>query len=486
MERGSGILLHISSLPNKYGFGCFSKEAYDFIDFLSTTHQKYWQVLPLNPTNETGSPFQCYSVFAGNVCFIDLTKYLTKDELKFLGVKALKKVNFSSIYNQRIKALKYIYDRDFNEERVKKFVKDNNFWLIDFAVFMTLKEDYKCSFYEFPKKYKDYEKKAIDEYKKDNKDRINFYIFTQFLFFEQWKSLKDYATKKGIKIIGDIAFYPSSDSSDVWANRKEFCFDNLGNPTAVGGVPPDYFSADGQLWGNPIYNIKNMQQNGYKWWIQRFKFTYKFFDFARLDHFRGFESFWACEPNAINAKVGRWIKGPGKVFFDKLKEIRAIPKLIAEDLGIITEDVKKLIDQTNFPGMKVFQFAFDGNKKNNYFPHNYIDNCVAYLGTHDNNTFIGFLKEVEDKTLRDIKFYLSCKESSTYEEITDMAFSVIMNSKSKIVILSMQDLLYFDERFRMNTPGKVGDNWGFRLNKNYLTKDFVKRLKNLTILANRN
>ena len=486
MQRGSGILLHISSLPDKYGFGCFSKEAYDFIDFLSDTNQKYWQVLPLNPTNESGSPFQCYSVFAGNICFIDLTQFLTENELASLGMKVCKKINFSKIYNQRYKALKYIFNRDFDEKKVGKFVKENSFWLNDFALFMTLKEDYKCSFYNFPKEYRDYNKTALEQYKIKNKDRINFYYFTQYLFFEQWSKLKKYATNKGIKIIGDIAFYPSSDSSDVWANRQEFCFDKKGNPTQVGGVPPDYFSQNGQLWGNPIYNVKHMQGNNYKWWIKRFKFCYKFFDIARLDHFRGFESFWACPVEAENAKVGSWIKGLGKPFFDELNKHKDIPEFIAEDLGIITEDVKNLIKETNLPGMKVFQFAFDGNKKNSYFPHNYNENCVAYLGTHDNNTFIGFLKEVSDKTLRDIKNYLCCVETSTYEEILDMALSIVMNSRANVVLLSIQDLLYLDERFRMNTPGTIENNWNFVLNKNYKTDKFIERLKNLTIQANRN
>lgn len=486
MQRSSGILLHISSLPNKYGFGCFSKEAYDFVDFLHETNQKFWQVLPINPTNDSGSPFQCYSVFAGNICFIDLTEYLTEQELIKLGVKKLKKLNFNKIYEQRVNALKYIFKRDFKKTNLTKFVEENKFWLTDFAIFMALKEDYKTSFYNFPEKYKNYDKIAIEKYELKNQNKINFYIFTQYLFFNQWERLKKYAQRKDIKIIGDIAFYPASDSSDVWANRKEFCFDDNGNPLAVGGVPPDYFSEDGQLWGNPIYNVEYMKKNKYKWWIKRFKHAYKFFDVARLDHFRGFESFWACPVKAQNAKVGKWIKGLGKPFFNELFKHKNIPQFIAEDLGIITEKVKKLIEKTGLPGMKVFQFAFDGNKKNNYFPHNYINNCVAYLGTHDNNTFIGFLKELDDETLTKVKLYLGKEENSTFEELTDIAISFLMNSRAEVVILTIQDLLYLDENYRMNTPGTVENNWSFVLNKNFLSKELIHRLKQITFIANRN
>ncbi len=486
MQRSSGILLHISSLPNKFGFGCFSKEAYDFVDFLHDTNQKFWQVLPINPTNDSGSPFQCYSVFAGNICFIDLTEYLTEKELIKLDVKKLKKLDFNKIYEQRFNALKYIYKRDFKDTNLTKFIEENKFWLIDFAVFMALKEDYKTSFYNFPEKYKNYDKTAIEKYKLKNKNKINFYIFTQYLFFNQWERLKKYAQKKGIKIIGDIAFYPASDSCDVWANKKEFCFDDAGNPLAVGGVPPDYFSKDGQLWGNPIYNVENMKKNKYKWWVKRFKHAYKFFDVARLDHFRGFESFWACPVKAQNAKVGKWIKGLGKPFFDVLFKYKNIPQFIAEDLGIITEKVNTLINKTGLPGMKVFQFAFDGNKKNSYFPHNYINNCVAYLGTHDNNTFVGFLKELDNQTLTKVKQYLGKEENATFEELTDMAISFLMNSRADVVIFTIQDLLYLDEKFRMNTPGTIQNNWGFMLNKNYLSKELTQRLKRITFIANRN
>lgn len=559
MQRASGILLHISSLPNIYGFGTMGEEAYNFVDFLKEGGFKYWQILPLNPTNESGSPFQSYCVFAGNINLIDLTPYLTKNEKQsFLNesinffendetfncnnlgnldnkdasknfnasivkediytntfynksienrnenndvlddnvksklsednsTKAFcNKINFTQVYNIKIKYLKKIYKRNFSKIDMQKFIKQNSFWLNDYAIFCVLKDRYKTPYWLFPKEFCSYNKNALEQFKQKYSSEINFYIFTQYLFFEQWSKLKNYANNKGIKIFGDIAFYPSFDSSDVWANKQDFCFDINGTPNGVAGVPPDYFSKEGQLWGSPIYNIKNMKDNNYNFWVKRLEHANTFFDVVRLDHFRGFESFWAVKDykseNAIN---GKWQKSLGLDFF-KVLNGKKIPILVAEDLGIITKDVKKLIDNLGIAGMKVFQFAFDGNPKNSYFPHNYVENCVAYLGTHDNNTFIGFLEnDVSIRTLNEIKNYLGQQKDATNNQILDMAFSVILNSRADTVILTMQDILYLDKNYRMNTPGTTTNNWCFRLNNNYNTNELKNFLLKLNISANR-
>jgi len=486
MTRASGILLHITSLPNKYGLGCFSKEAYDFVDFLSATCQKYWQVLPINPTNDSLSPFQSPAVFAGSIKLIDVTQYLTQKELESLNIKPTKSKNSKTIHNQKIKALKYIFDRDFNKTDMSSFVKQNDFWLKDYAMFMALKDEYKgVDFRLFPKGLNTHEKQALEKFCSTHKKQIDFYTFVQFLFFTQWEKLKNYANNKGIKIIGDLSFYPANDSCDMWANSKEFCLDDSGNPTGIAGVPPDYFSKDGQLWGNAVYNIKNMQDNNFSWWVKRLKSSLKLFDLVRLDHFRGYESFWCCLPQSKTAKEGKWVKSFGVKLFDNLNQ-KSTPHFIAEDLGVITPEVEKLKQKLNFPGMKVFQFAFDGDEKNKYFPHNYENNCVAYLGTHDNNTFVGFLKEVPPNTLNQIKEYLGLDIHATYEEITNMALTVVSNSNADTTIFTMQDLMLLDESYRMNTPGTIKNNWLFTLPKNYKTNELIKKIKTLTIIAKRN
>ena len=485
MKRASGVMLHISSLPNKFGFGCFDKEAYKFVDFLKASGQHYWQVLPFNPTNETGSPFQCYSVFAGNPSLIDLTEFLTDEEISSFGIKKEKVVNFKKINDQKLKALKAVYNKNKKQSEIDKFRLENKFWIDDYATYMVIKDEFKgVAYVDFPKELKDRNPKALTEYKEKNKDKLDFYVFVQTIFFKQWEKLRKYANDNGVKIIGDMAFYPASDSSDVWANREYFCFDKDGNPTGVAGVPPDYFSEDGQLWGNPVYNIEYLKENNYRWWVKRFEQSYKFYDVVRLDHFRGFESFWLVPYGDKTAKNGKWVKGLEYPLFETIKEKR-VPEFIVEDLGIITPAVEKLIKKTGFPNMKVFQFAFDGNPKNAYFPHNYPKNCVAYIGTHDNNTYVGFLKEQKEDVLNHIKEYLGQGNDFTLKDMVDTTILIMLNSLADLVILTFQDLCYLDENYRMNTPGTVENNWNFRANKNLFTPELTQRLLKLTINANR-
>lgn len=502
MQRASGVMLHISSLPNLHGFGTIGKEAFEFVDFLNECGFKYWQILPINPTNKSGSPFQSYSVFAGNISFIDLTPFLTKKEnnsfleesKKFVTKKSnafsefafCDEINFEEVYRTKLKYLKIIFDREFNKVNLENFKKQNSFWLEDYAIFCALKGKYNVPYWKFPNSLGVYNKLTLEIFKKEHESIINFYVFIQYLFYTQWQKLKEYANSKDIKIFGDLAFYPAGDSCDVWANVNDFCFDKEGHPNGIAGVPPDYFSKEGQVWGSPVYNIKNMKKNGYKFWTNRIYHASKFFDAIRLDHFRGFESFWVVDSyKAGNAKSGKWIKGLGSDFF-KVLDNNKIPILVAEDLGIITKGVKNLMIDTKIAGMKVFQFAFDGNPKNPYFPHNYNENCVAYLGTHDNNTFIGFLNnEVDSKTLKDIKNYLGQNEEADSKQICNMAFSVLLNSRANLVILTMQDILYLNSNYRMNTPATTHNNWCFRLNDNYNTLVTKRFLLNLNISANR-
>ena len=282
-----------------------------------------------------------------------------------------------------------------------------------------------------------------------------------------------------------MAFYPATDSCDVWANKDEFCVDENFVPTKIGGVPPDFFSEEGQVWGNPVYNVENMAQNNFRWWRKRFEQTKKFFDVVRLDHFRGFEAFYEVDAKTLDAKKGKWKKSFGKALFDSLNKNNT-PEFIAEDLGIITKEVGELMKQINVPGMRVFQFAFDGNEKNLYFPHNYTSNCVCYLGTHDNNTFVGFLKEVPPQVLQQIKDYLRLPIESTYEQITKECAKVLACSKADLCVLNIQDLLYLDEKSRMNIPGVPTGNWKFRINKKLITKDLAEQIKELVVLSGRN
>ena len=488
MQRALGVMLHVSSLWGKFGFGALSKEAFSFVDFLKNAGVKYWQVLPLNPIMQSGSPFQSYSVFAGNLCLIDFEELLSSEQLKKCGFKNSAEIDFDKIYMSRKSALKLCFKKYFNKqkENIEAFCKENSFWLEDYALFMAIKEVF-CgiSLQQFPKVLRDREKASIEKFKKQHKHIVDFYKYEQFLFFTQWQKLKDYAKNCGIKIIGDLAFYPATDSCDVWANKDEFCVDENFVPTKIGGVPPDFFSEEGQVWGNPVYNVENMAQNNFRWWRKRFEQTKKFFDVVRLDHFRGFEAFYEVDAKTLDAKKGKWKKSFGKALFDSLNKNNT-PEFIAEDLGIITKEVGELMKQINVPGMRVFQFAFDGNEKNLYFPHNYTSNCVCYLGTHDNNTFVGFLKEVPPQVLQQIKDYLRLPIESTYEQITKECAKVLACSKADLCVLNIQDLLCLDEKSRMNIPGVPTGNWKFRINKKLITKDLAEQIKELVVLSGRN
>jgi 4-alpha-glucanotransferase len=400
MKRSSGIIMHITSLPGKYGIGTFGKEAYEFVDFLKDSGQSYWQILPIGCTGYGDSPYQSFSAFAGNPYFIDFD--LLKDEglleeSDYKGVdfgKNVESVDYEKIFLNKMPILKKAYENGYKKysEHIARF-KEEKFWAKDFALYMAVKG--KFQLVEWQKWHEDIKlrkEKALEKYKEELKDEINYWIFLQVIFFEQWTKLKSYANKKGIKIIGDIPIYVAADSADTWANSEVFLLDEEKNPIKVAGCPPDAFSATGQLWGNPIYRWDYLDETGYKWWIDRMKGSIYLYDVIRIDHFRGFESYWQVPYGEDTAVNGEWVKGPGMKLFNAIKREIGHIAVIAEDLGYLTEEVIEFREDSEYPGMKVLQFAFDTREESDYLPHNYEKNCIVYTGTHDNDTVNGWLE----------------------------------------------------------------------------------------------
>ena len=468
MKRSSGVFLSISSLPSKYGIGTLGKEAYKFVDFLSESGFSHWQILPFNPTGFGNSPYQSFSTFAGNPYFIDLLKLKSDGLLSNFDLKQYKyednsRINYGALYTERFKILRKAYKKSKNliKNEINEFSIENNYWLEDYCLFMAIKDHFNgCSFSHWPKDIKSREENAMNHYKNLLKEDIEFYRFVQYEFYKQFKELTDYMKSKNVDLIGDLPIYVSLDSSDVWANTDQFLFDSEYNPKLVAGVPPDYFSETGQLWGNPLYDYQKMKENNYKWWIQRIKHIGKYCQTIRIDHFRGFEAFYSIKNGAENAIKGKWIKGPGIDLFNQIKKECPDVKIIAEDLGIITRKVKALINECGFPGMKILQFAFDGKKSNPYLPKNHIPNSVSYIGTHDNQTLKGFVNELDEEKKIFIRSCFRFKE----ETIEDLLIKGLFKSKSDLVVINAVDMLKFDDEARMNEPSTSNDkNWSFRL-----------------------
>jgi 4-alpha-glucanotransferase len=490
-ERSSGILMHISSLPSEYGIGDFGKEAYNFVDFLVKAKQKNWQVLPLGITSFGDSPYQSFSAFAGNPYFIDLDEfiergYLTRDEVKSYDFgKDPKKVDYGLLYKNKMKLLKIAYERaiKYIENALHEFYLKNIDWLREFALFMALKEHHRNKSWLFwDEKYRKIDSKEVLDFEKENKNKINFWTFTQYFFIKQWNRLKKYANKNGINIIGDLPIYIAEDSADVWANPRLFNLNKDLFPITVSGCPPDAFSEKGQLWGNPIYNWAAMEDDEYSWWIKRFQHSFKLFDILRVDHFRGFESYWEVKYGAKDAVDGQWTKGPGMKLFKKLKTELGDLNIIAEDLGFLTEDVKKLLKDSGFPGMKVLQFAFDSREESDYLPHNYDENSVVYTGTHDNSTVIGWLSSANKDDVNYATEYLKLDQN----EGENWGFiRGAWGSTSYLAITTMQDLLGLDDRARMNIPSTVGGNWTWRMEKTDITEEVIKKIGHMTRIYRR-
>ena len=451
--------MHISSLYGEYSSGSFGEEAKCFIDFIKECGFSYWQVLPFCMVDECNSPYKSYSAFGGNPYFIDLnTLYkkglLTENELNLQKQETPYSCEYVKLYHNRVNLLKTAAKRVTDKKEIEDFISSHD-ELEKFCKFMALKEK------NNEKPWYEWENDKCDD------DVAFSWKFIQYEFFDQWSKIKKYANSKGIKIIGDMPIYVSHDSSDVWSNKNEFLLDKDGLCTDVAGVPPDYFAEDGQLWGNPLYNWDVMKENNYSWWKKRVLHMLEMFDGIRIDHFRAFDSYWTVDSSETTAKNGTWKIGPGIDFINEIKKIAEDKLIIAEDLGDISESVVKLVDDSGFPGMRVFQFAFFGDSNSPHLPHNYVKNCVAYSGTHDNNTLLGYLWELDDNTRKYMLDYCGYTDSN-WEAGYNHIVRSIMGSCADLVILPIQDLLGYGSDTRLNIPGKADGNWRFRITKEQL------------------
>lgn len=481
MDKKAGILLPIFSLPSKYGIGSLGKSAFDFVDFLHSTNQSFWQVLPLNPTIYGDSPYQSPSAFAGNHYFIDIDTLIEDGLLskefaeEFQNNSA--RVDYGYCFESRLALLKKAFESfDVKDWGYIAFKQDNDFWLDDYALFMSIKEHRdNSSWNTWAKKEK--RRLNLNKLQKKYADKMEFWKFAQYEFFKQYARVKTYANSKGIEIIGDMPIYVALDSVDVWSKPQNYLLDKYLEPTVVAGVPPDAFSADGQLWGNPIYNWKRMKKDKFEWWIDRLRIAYTLYDIIRIDHFRGFEAYYVVDSQSQTARDGEWIKGVGFKLFQELNKCLPDAKIIAEDLGVITPKVRRLLKKTGYPGMKVLQFAF-GDPKSDYLPKNIkSSNCVVYTGTHDNMTtpqWFDNLTEYERNLYKK-----SCKPKKG-EDDTHCLIRVAMSTKAERVIIPMGDYLGLKSEGRINAPSTTEDNWSWRLDENYDTPELREYIISLT------
>ncbi len=488
--RKAGILMAISSLPSKYGIGCFSKEAYDFVDFLAASGEKIWQILPLGPTGYGDSPYQSFSTFAGNPYYIDLEEFIEKGWLKS---KDCEKYNYGNpeyveyevIFKSRFALLRKAFEKSNIQEskEFKEFVKENKYWLDNYALYMAIKDSKGgLSWLEWEKPIKTRQKSAIDKYKKELKDDYDFYCFQQYYFCKQWFALKKYANDKGIEIVGDIPIYVALDGSDTWGNPELFQLDKDCNPTSVAGCPPDCFSLKGQLWGNPLYDWDYHKKTDYDWWMKRIEYCYKLYDVVRIDHFRGFDEYYSIPADREDAVVGEWVKGPGYDLFRVMKERIGNKPVIAEDLGFLTPSVIKLVKKTGYPGMKILQFAFDSRDESDYLPYNYPKNCVVYTGTHDNDTTRGWYETVGRKDKSFARRYMQVKSG---KDICDKMIRTALGSVADTAVIPMQDILGLGGEARMNVPSTLGTNWKWRMKKDAINDELAARLLDMNRLYGR-
>ena len=487
--RTSGVLMHITSLPGAYGVGTMGKGAYKFVDFLKSAGQSLWQILPLTPTGYGDSPYQSCSTFAGNHYLIDLELLVEDGLLKEEELDGIQwsvseeAVDFGLLYNNRLKVLTLAYERFNADEAFVQFCRENSSWLSDFSLFMALKEELggKPWFnWEDGLKYRDPE--AIWSARRRLQDRIRFFSFVQYLFLKQWNALRDYAHKNGVKIIGDVPIYVPYDSVEVWSAPELFQLDEQLQPVAVAGCPPDAFSEDGQLWGNPLYRWDVHEKDGFGWWLRRMEAAGKWYDIVRIDHFRGFEAYWSVPYGDTTAKGGKWVTGPGMAFINALKKGLPRLELIAEDLGFLTPEVLQLRDDSGWPGMKILGFAFDSREPSEYLPYNYPVNSVCYTGTHDNMT----TRQWFDTASADAVEYAT--EYMTLSKEEGLVWGMIrtaMSSRSDKCVIPMQDFLDLGAEARMNFPGKPSGNWTWRMRNDALTPALAEKINKLTKLYGR-
>ena len=480
--RTSGVLMPISSLPSPYGIGTMGKAARKFVDFLKKGGQTYWQILPISPTSYGDSPYQSFSSFAGNPYFVDLEmlckeKLITKKECdSFPWGDHPSYIDYGVMYESRYAVLKLAYQRFVKNipQEFWDFCWNEGWWLEDYSLFMALKDEYKgAAWNTWEDKYKYRHWDAIQAAKEEFKEGMQFYKMIQFFFFKQWRELKAYANENGVKIIGDVPIYVALDSADVWSNPDDFYLNEYREPIDVAGCPPDGFSPDGQLWGNPLFRWDRMKNNGYDWWTKRISAMSHLYDIVRIDHFRGFDSFYAIPAKDKTAVNGQWRQGPGMDLFRVLEQRLGKLPIIVEDLGFLTPSVMQLLKDSGFPGMKVLQFAFDTREESNYLPHTYTKNCVVYTGTHDNDTCVGWLKNAPKKTIEYAKEYLQLTEEEGYNwGMMRAAWA----SVADMAIIPMMDLLELGSEARLNTPSSFGMNWKWRATEDQITNDLAKKI----------
>ncbi len=494
-QRSAGILLHPTSLPGKFGIGDLGIDAFTFIDFLKASGQSLWQVFPLGPTGFGDSPYQCFSAFAGNPLLISL-ELLYKDgllndsDISNLPQFDPHKIDYGEIIKIKYKLFEkafanYVEDGKQLQNECGSFCDDNNYWLDDYATFMALKDFHGGKAWnEWGKEFKFRDAEKLKTWKDKNNLKIDYHKFLQYIFYKQWTSLKQYANEKGIKIVGDLPIFIAYDSADLWSNKSLFSVDKNGNLETVAGVPPDYFSPTGQLWGNPLYKWDLMEKNNFAWWKKRLSKMYEFVDIVRIDHFRGLDAFWEIPGDAPTAEKGRWVKAPGEKLFKEIrKELGDVP-ILAEDLGVITKSVEELRDSFGFPGMKILQFAFGKTGDKNFLPHNHIKNCVVYSGTHDNDTTRGFFETEKNNNSGIYQWaqkYLNYYGDDMVHEIIRTAYASVAN----IVIIPMQDILNLGTDARMNFPGRPGGNWTWRFSWDQITDSLTAHFNEMTKLYER-
>ena len=484
--------MHITSLPSPCGTGTLGKEAYKFVDFLKKAGQTYWQILPVGPTGFGDSPYQSYSAFAGNPLLIDLDMLAEEGLISAddKDMELLRRKESFADFGQLFSFKRLILAKAcaaFKEKAdpsqtadFKEFCRKNAWWLDDYALFMSLKYFFKQKMWTlWDDEYRLRDKKTLEEYSEKHSDDIEVWKFMQYKFIRQYKALKKYANKRGIKIYGDMPIYVSMDSSDIWASPEMFMLDSDRRPVKVAGCPPDDFSPTGQLWGNPLYDWDYMEKDGYKWWISRVKYSAKLFDLTRIDHFRGFESFYAIPAEDETAEHGEWLKGPSMKLFKAIKDALGDVPLVAEDLGFLTDDVKDMLREAGYPGMNVLEFGFGGDDSG-YLPHNYVKNSVVYIGTHDNETALGWYRGLDKKGKKRVRKYLGLSKGASDSEIVWALIRLAYSSVSEGCVIQMQDLLCLDNSARMNIPSTIGGgNWAWRLKGGECTPELAKKMKKL-------
>ncbi|MCR4605674.1 MAG: 4-alpha-glucanotransferase [Eubacterium sp.] len=494
MKRACGVLMPVASLPSEYGIGCFDEAAYEFVDRLAEAGQSYWQVLPMGPTGYGDSPYQSFSTFAGNPYFISLRAlikkgYLTADECAEIASGTNDQIiKYDFIYDRRFKLLRKAFEKSAIEtdQGFADFVRDNEEWLSDYALYMAIKDDHDGkSYLEWEEDIKTRKPDQMVAYRNKLINDVTFYQFLQYEFYTQWGELKEYANQKGIRIIGDIPIYVALDSADTWAHPELFKLDEDRNPIAVAGCPPDAFSEDGQLWGNPLYDWDAHREDGFEWWVSRIKKIYELFDVVRIDHFRGFDEYYSIPYGERTARNGEWLPGPGLDVFRAAKRNLGDFDVIAEDLGFLTDSVIEMRENSGFPGMKILQFAFDSREESDYLPYKYDRNCVVYTGTHDNSTTYAWIGEMSAPDKKKMLEYVGTSVFTGRKKLTWKLIGLALASVADLCIIPMQDYLCLDNLARINTPSTLGFNWQWRMKKNAFSEKLTKRMLEVAKLYGR-